>query len=90
VKLQRRFILDNPDLVGTPDESDEESPEDTEGTHIKKKRKRTTGGRIPKGEDFWSKVDAFFTKEIAKRGRHLVGTQWKEYVHWINDLRLVY
>ena len=42
------------------------------------KRQRTQVGRIPKGEDFWGKVDSFFVEMVAKFGRDLVGTRWRE------------
>jgi hypothetical protein len=73
-------VFDNPTLLGTPEESDTEndSPEDIEGAQVKKKHKRAAGGRIPKGEDFWGKVDAFWASEIAKWGRNLTGSHWKE------------
>ena len=44
------------------------------------KRKRTlarNGGRIANGEDFWSRVDAWFSEEIAKRDNDLSGPLWK-------------
>ncbi|KAJ7821504.1 hypothetical protein B0H13DRAFT_1920674 [Mycena leptocephala] len=48
------------------------------------KRKLSTqtqgGGRIPKGKDFWSQVDTFFTKKITEFGtKNLQNAGWKEY-----------
>ena len=37
-------------------------------------------GRVAKGEDFWSKVDAWFKAEIAARGKDLSSASWKECV----------
>ena len=75
-------MFDNSNLLGTPEESNAENnhdgPEDIEGSQAKKKHKWGAGGHIPKGEDFWGKVDAYFVSEIAKWGQNLTGTNWKE------------
>jgi hypothetical protein len=76
---QRRFGLDNIDLIKKPvapmasgdNGEDSDSPTGS-------KRQRTQVGRIPKGEDFWGKVDSFFVEMVAKFGRDLVGTRWRE------------
>jgi len=34
--------------------------------------------RIPKGEDFWGKVDTYFAEMITKFGRDLAGPHWRE------------
>jgi hypothetical protein len=47
---------------------------------VGQKRKRTlarNGGRIANGDDFWSRVDAWFSDEIAKRDNDLSGPLWK-------------
>lgn len=80
---QRKFAFDNPTLLGIMEpESDTEDALDAGGiaNHTAKKRKRMVGGRIAKGEDFWGQVDTYFRKEIAGRGRNLVGSGWKECV----------
>ncbi|KAJ7290656.1 hypothetical protein C8J57DRAFT_1213294 [Mycena rebaudengoi] len=66
--LLRRFAYDNPTLLSneeTEDENENENDEDL-AAPSKKKRKRA-GGRIPKGKDFWSQVDAYFNKEVESR-----------------------
>ncbi|KAJ7160224.1 hypothetical protein C8R46DRAFT_1194629 [Mycena filopes] len=60
------------------DDDDGESPAPS------KKRKlgptSHAGGRIPKGKDFWSLVDAFFARQITKFGsKNLQSAGWKEY-----------
>lgn len=80
--------MDNPTLLGVAEDSDVESAsEDQSASRPTKKRKaKTAGGRIPKGEDFWGQVDLFFKKGVAARGRNLAGSQWKECVsNFISD-----
>ena len=81
--IQRRFALENLDLLGVA----EDELEDQEGSDVGnppvtgQKRKRINrggkGGRIPNGEDFWSRVDAWFSEEMAKRDNDLTGLLWK-------------
>ncbi|PPQ83079.1 hypothetical protein CVT26_011919 [Gymnopilus dilepis] len=35
-------------------------------------------GMVAKGEDFWSKVDAWFKAEIASRGKDFSSASWKD------------
>ncbi|KAH9948702.1 hypothetical protein B0H21DRAFT_890351 [Amylocystis lapponica] len=79
--ILRRFGLEHTDLIGVQEAEDSDINEDGDSDEApKKKRKRRAGGRITKGEDFWSRVDAFFVKEVAARGKRLTGSQWKPYV----------
>ncbi|KAJ7246702.1 hypothetical protein C8J57DRAFT_1523407 [Mycena rebaudengoi] len=82
--LLRRFAYDNPMLLGKEEAEDENENENDEDLAVpsKKKRKRA-GGRIPKGKDFWSQVDAYFNKEVESRGRNFTEPRWKEYVKQI-------
>ncbi|KAJ6475847.1 hypothetical protein DFH09DRAFT_1342698 [Mycena vulgaris] len=41
------------------------------------------GGRIPKGQDFWSKTDAYLKEEVGKRGRNFTDPRWKVYIDQI-------
>lgn len=78
---QCKFAFDNPTLLGIMEpESDTEDALDAGGlaNQTTKKRKRTVGGCIAKGEDFWGQVDTYFRKEIASRGQNLAGSGWKE------------
>lgn len=81
VSLQRKFAFDNPNLLGVSEvESDtDDVPGDTARV-LKKRKVGTVGGRIPKGEDFWGQVDAFFRKEVGAHGKNLAGPGWKSYV----------
>ncbi|KAF8886592.1 hypothetical protein CPB84DRAFT_1850060 [Gymnopilus junonius] len=47
-----------------------------------KTTKTTKAGRVPDGEDFWSRVDKWFEEEIEKRGKstNFAGPAWKGYV----------
>ncbi|KAJ6489504.1 hypothetical protein C8R47DRAFT_977840 [Mycena vitilis] len=45
--------------------------------------KAKSGGRIPKGEDFWGQVDIFFKGELKTRGTNLTGLKWKPYIDQI-------
>lgn len=42
----------------------------------RKKRKTSSAGRVPRGQDFWSRVDAFFVATIGQYGRDLAGQLW--------------
>ncbi|THH23057.1 hypothetical protein EUX98_g8121 [Antrodiella citrinella] len=86
IALLRRFCLEHPDFViaSQPEpssasdvESDTETADSTATS--KKRRKGRGGGRIPNGEDFWSKMDAFFADGIKERGRSLTNEMWKTY-----------
>jgi hypothetical protein len=61
-------------------DDDEENSSGNNVQQVGQKRKRTPsrrGGRVANGEDFWSRVDAWFSDEIAKRDKDLTGPLWK-------------
>lgn len=64
-------------LLGAEETADDDNDGVTESSTNKRKR---SGGRVPKGKDFWSQVDQFFACEMKTRGRQLTGSGWKEYV----------
>lgn len=77
---QRRFGLNNIDLIKkavAPIPSGDNG-EDSDSPPTGTKRQRTQVGRIPKGEDFWGKVDTYFAEMITKFGRDLAGPRWRE------------
>ncbi|VDC00800.1 unnamed protein product [Peniophora sp. CBMAI 1063] len=37
-------------------------------------------GRVPTGEDFWSKVEAWFLERLQTLGEGFKGTKWEEYI----------
>ncbi|KAF7378432.1 hypothetical protein MSAN_00270000 [Mycena sanguinolenta] len=78
--LLRRFAFDHPELLWT-DEA--EGDEDSESPSKKRKATAKQGGRVAAGQDFWSKVDAYFKKEIEKRGRSFKDARWKPYIDQI-------
>ena len=45
-------------------------------------------GRISNGDDFWSKVDAWFEEEIRKRDRDLSGPLWRRYSFFFQGTKL--
>jgi hypothetical protein len=80
---QRRFAIENPASIGAEEVDDDESTENGSPGPTSKKRKlgatSQAGGRIPKGKDFWSLVDTFFSKQIIKFGsKNLQSAGWKE------------
>ena len=79
--IQRRFALENLDLLGVAEDEDQEGSDMGIPAATGHKRKRINrggkGGRIPNGEDFWSRVDAWFSDEMAKRDNDLMGLLWK-------------
>jgi hypothetical protein len=56
----------------------EDSP--TVGEPAKKKRKRGQGGRVAKGEDFWSKVEMWFEARQKQWGDSWKAMGWTSYV----------
>ncbi|KAJ3875812.1 hypothetical protein F5051DRAFT_442067 [Lentinula edodes] len=89
--LLRRFIVDNPSAVWleedgldvVPAEADSEnfspSPETQEQPAKKRKKtlKTAAGGRVPKGQDFWSLVDAWFIPKRKEFGEKLTDPRWR-------------
>jgi hypothetical protein len=41
---------------------------------------KKSGGRIARGQDFWSLMDAFLEKLVNDWGRILTAPSWKSYV----------
>ncbi|RDB20869.1 hypothetical protein Hypma_012041 [Hypsizygus marmoreus] len=87
--LLRRFAVDNTSLLGVEEHEDDEEDIDLDDTNPSsrptKKRKRSgqthAGGRIAKGQDFWSQVDAFFVRMVSSfNSRNLTGPAWRDYV----------
>ncbi|KAJ7922126.1 hypothetical protein B0H13DRAFT_1551081, partial [Mycena leptocephala] len=81
----RRFARENPTVIGVEEVEGEVEDSRSSPAPATKKRKLSTqtqgGGRIPKGKDFWSQVDTFFTKKITEFGtKNLQNAGWKEYV----------
>lgn len=52
--------------------------EESDSASRPKKRRRTKVGRVPLGEDFWGKVDTYFSGMVKQYGRDLAGQRWKE------------
>ena len=79
--IQRRFAHENLDLLGVSEDEDQEGFDMATSPATGQKRKRNNrggkGGRIPNGEDFWSRVDAWFSEEMGKRDNDLTGSLWK-------------
>ncbi|THH05955.1 hypothetical protein EW146_g9763 [Bondarzewia mesenterica] len=78
--LLRRFILENMwkdwmTSAETPPSADDDSPT---GTPVSKKRKAV--GKVPKGEDFWLQVDAWFSGKLEAWGTDLQQLAWQQYV----------
>lgn len=63
------------------DEDDVEDP--LSSRKCKRKTLRKKVGRISNGDDFWSKVDAWFEEEIRKCDRDLSGSLWRMYVYFL-------
>ncbi|KAG6884027.1 hypothetical protein C0992_007154 [Termitomyces sp. T32_za158] len=75
------FTLNNPDLIGEEEPKGEGSVGIDDASQCPQKKKRKSlGGRLARGEDYWSKVEAYFEKEIATRGWNLAGHGWKDIV----------
>ncbi|KAJ6549022.1 hypothetical protein DFH09DRAFT_1503147 [Mycena vulgaris] len=81
------WIRVTPILLGIDEVVDKADDDTSEGaTPSPAKRKRTAakkGGRIPKGQDFWSKTDAYLKEEVGKRGRNFTDPRWKVYIDQI-------
>jgi hypothetical protein len=83
--LKRKFAYNNQGLAAVASNDDDNSEfENDPAISDTRKRKRAQlgrrgGGRIPKGEDFWSKADAFFKEKVLQFGDNLTAPAWKEY-----------
>ncbi|KAJ3844655.1 hypothetical protein F5878DRAFT_655675 [Lentinula raphanica] len=91
----RRFIYDNqnvlwleedgsdtitPDLEGQGSQTDPRGENSSEPPAKKRKTlKQTAGGRVPKGQDFWSLVDAWY-QEKKSLGKKITDAGWKQLI----------
>ncbi|KAM5539993.1 hypothetical protein V8D89_006325 [Ganoderma adspersum] len=79
--LLRRFAIDNPQLMNIDEPAvDESSTSSTQAGSPPKKCKTTVGGRIPEGEDFWSKADAYINAYVKKWGKNLAAPEWQQFI----------
>ncbi|KAI0723527.1 hypothetical protein C8Q76DRAFT_794454 [Earliella scabrosa] len=92
--LLRRFALDNPQILNIAEtEVDEDTPGseadpegglcvDAQAGPAQKKRKTATtaGGRVPRGQDFWSQVDVYLAGYIIQWGNNITAPEWKTFV----------
>lgn len=72
--FQRDVAYKNRSLLSIDEASGDE--DDGGGEPVPKKRRR--GGRVPKSEDFWLRVDAYFTSKLEANGHNLSSPKWKE------------
>lgn len=74
------------DEEGEPD-NEEDFDQPASGTK-KRKLKATTVGRVPKGQDFWSILDKWFSGKLEALGKKMTGAKWKESVfnHFLSGL----
>ncbi|KAF8180355.1 hypothetical protein BJ912DRAFT_929295 [Pholiota molesta] len=82
--ILHRFAFENRGTLGESSDSDNNIADTTDTTPDSLgKRKRPPPppplprGRIPDGEDFWSRVDAWFKSEIKTRGKEFTSEPWK-------------
>jgi hypothetical protein len=76
--LQHCFGLDNINLIRKASVmNSDNNGEESNSTPTGAKHPCTQVGRIPKGEDFWGKVDKFFTEMVSCLGTNLVGPAWR-------------
>jgi hypothetical protein len=80
-QFQHYFALQNIELIrkASPFTADNNG-DDSDTAEPGSKRQHTQVGRIPKGEDFWGRMDKWFVQMIAQYGRTLSGPHWKEWV----------
>ncbi|KAF8896899.1 hypothetical protein CPB84DRAFT_1848072 [Gymnopilus junonius] len=74
--LMMSLFYENKDLLVA------EEPEDDSQQARTQAEASVDAGRVPDGEDFWSRVDKWFEEEIEKRGKstNFAGPAWKGYV----------
>ncbi|KAL0057384.1 hypothetical protein AAF712_015980, partial [Marasmius tenuissimus] len=73
--VMRRFVVDNPDVVW----ADDDEASDVETTTKNSKRKNHTkaaGGRVAKGQDFWSLFDSFIGEKVKEMGAKISEPGW--------------
>ncbi|KAK7039555.1 hypothetical protein R3P38DRAFT_2900373 [Favolaschia claudopus] len=87
--ILRRFAREHPTAIGVEElevEEDDTAEEPASSPEPPSKKRRVSpstngGGRIAKGKDFWSMVDAFFTAKMTELGsKSLQSAGWKEYI----------
>ncbi|KAF9494384.1 hypothetical protein BDN71DRAFT_1507666 [Pleurotus eryngii] len=62
---------------------DETSGDEDDGGGEPAPKKRRHRGRVPKSEDFWLRVDAYFTTKLEANGRNLSSPKWKEDINTV-------
>jgi hypothetical protein len=89
---QRKFALENLEIAQTPEAADPENEDSDSATspplpkrkHVARNVKKS-GGRIARGQDFWSLVDAFLAKLVNDWGRILTAPSWKLYAFHVSS-----
>ncbi|KAJ8073540.1 hypothetical protein PM082_011816 [Marasmius tenuissimus] len=81
--MMRHFVVNNPDIVWADEES-AHSPE-ADGEPVQKRAKKTNntkaaGGRVVKGQDFWSLFDRFMNDKVKELGHKIAEPQWRSYI----------
>ncbi|KAH8101156.1 hypothetical protein BXZ70DRAFT_892067 [Cristinia sonorae] len=82
--VKKDETLEHPELMSQASESDDGEDQDEDSDNAngpprkRKKTRKKTGGRVPDGKDFWSRVDTFFEEQIKLRGTSMTGSKWKQ------------
>ena len=58
---------------------EEDTPEASEPA-TKEQKASAIVGKVPKGKDFWSRVDKFISKLMLQHGNSLKTPEWKRYM----------
>ncbi|KAJ3829436.1 hypothetical protein F5880DRAFT_1697810 [Lentinula raphanica] len=80
----RRFVYDNRQICWATEEDENEDADGDAPEGTTRKRKR--GGRVAKGLDFWSLMDAWYDEKKKELGKKLSDPRWKllleDYAHF--------
>ncbi|KAK1219813.1 hypothetical protein PQX77_017441 [Marasmius sp. AFHP31] len=77
----RHFVVENPDIVWAEDESTQAMNQEP----VQKRARKTNvtkaaGGRVAKGQDFWSLFNRFMQDKVKELGSKISEPRWNSYI----------
>lgn len=80
ITVQRNFVHRHSDVLWEEEAASnvEESPQEDSEPPAKRKKVAKNQGKKPKGHDFWSMVDEWYSEKMKKLGTKITDSGWKQ------------